>query len=316
MVEDYGGKIHIDATSRLAAGELCPVDLVVSAQSGISGVLPTIAALQAGLDVALANKETIVTAGEWVMEICRRSGSKLLPVDSEHSAISQCLASLDSGEVKRLLLTCSGGPFFSRPELDLASISPEQALAHPTWNMGRKISIDSATLMNKGLEIIEARWLFDIQQQKIDVVIHPQSIIHSMVETSDGSVMAQLSHPDMRHPILYALSGGHHWVAPLPILDLTETGSLTFFPPDMKRFPCLKLARDALDAGGTMTAVLNAANEIAVDAFCARKIGFMDIPAVIRTAMDTHQPVPVDGVEVIAEVGLITRKTIAESWSI
>ncbi|MBN1880067.1 1-deoxy-D-xylulose-5-phosphate reductoisomerase [bacterium] len=318
LTEKYGGTITTgqEKIEKLAAGQLVPVDVVVSAQSGISGVRPTIAALEAGVDVALANKETLVTGGEWAVSISRRTGSKLLPVDSEHCAISQCLAGVESAEVNRLILTCSGGPFHNHPDLDLETIPPSRALAHPTWTMGRKISIDSATLMNKGLEIIEARWLFDMPQEKIDVIIHPQSIIHSMVETRDGSVMAQLSTPDMRHPILYALSAGHHWPAPLPALDLTSIGSLTFSTPDTGRFPCLNLARQALIAGGTMTAVLNTANELAVDAYCAGKIGFMDIARVIESAMDAHLPVALNSLETISEVEIWTRSRIASQWAI
>ena len=305
-----------EAIEKLAAGHLAPVDLVVSAQSGTSGVRPTISALEAGVDVALANKETLVTGGEWVVSVCHKSGSRLFPVDSEHSAIARCIAGMDRSEIKNLVLTCSGGPFFFRPEIDLEKVTPADALAHPTWSMGRKITIDSATLMNKGLEIIEARWLFDIPQERINIVIHPQSIIHSMVETCDGSMMAQLSVPDMRYPILHALTGGRHVGAPLPVLDLARLGSLTFAAADTGRFPCLGLARQALTAGGTMTAVLNTANEIAVDAFCRNRIGFMDIPRVIESAMAAHQPVAVTGLDVIAEVEIRTARMISTRWPI
>jgi len=257
------------AHNALAAGQLCPADIVVSAVSGTAGLAPTLAAITAGIDVALANKETLVTGGAFVMEKSRETGAQLLPVDSEHAAIHQCLRPVHRDDLNRLILTCSGGPFSSRTDLDLATVTPEMALSHPTWNMGRKITIDSATLMNKGLEIIEARWLFDVPENRIDVVIHRQSMIHSMVETRDGSILAQMSVPDMRHPILYALSGLRHWPCDLPAIDFTSPLEMTFQPPDPHRFPCLELARSALKAGGTMTAVLNTANEIAVDAFSA-----------------------------------------------
>lgn len=317
-VSACGGRLFTgtEAIEKLAAGHLVPVDLVVSAQSGTSGVRPTISALEAGVDVALANKETLVTGGAWVMSICHKSGSRLFPVDSEHSAIARCIAGMDRSEIKNLVLTCSGGPFFFRPEIDLEKVTPADALAHPTWNMGRKITIDSATLMNKGLEIIEARWLFDIPQERINVVIHPQSIIHSMVETFDGSMMAQLSVPDMRYPILHALTGGRHVSAPLPALDLARLGSLTFAAADTGRFPCLELARQALKAGGTMTAVLNTANEIAIDAFCRGRIGFMDIPRVIESAMAVHQPLQVSGLDVISEVEIRTARMISTRWPV
>jgi 1-deoxy-D-xylulose-5-phosphate reductoisomerase len=308
--------VGTEALESLAEGGLCETDLVVSAQSGTSGIIPSVAAINAGIDIALANKETLVTGGEWVMKRSTRSGSRILPVDSEHSAIYQCLQSLCREDVRRLILTCSGGPFNSQPDLDLNSVTPARALAHPTWNMGRKISIDSATLMNKGLEIIEARWLFDMPQEWIDVVIHPQSIIHSMVETQDGSVLAQMSEPDMRHPIAYALSGGRHRKAALPSLDLVSTSPLTFSHPDTSRFPCLNLARSALWEGGTMPAVLNTADEVAVDAFCDGKIAFTDIPRVIAFAMDKHKPEPLTGIDLIAAVDEWTRGVIRSEWGL
>ncbi|MGB3975391.1 MAG: 1-deoxy-D-xylulose-5-phosphate reductoisomerase [bacterium] len=313
-IKNFGLGQH--ALQALAGGQMCEVDLVVSAQSGTSGIIPTVAAIEAGIDVALANKETLVTGGEWVMALHKRSGSRIIPVDSEHSAIYQCLQSLDREDIDRLVLTCSGGPFSAQPELDLNTITPKHALAHPTWNMGGKITIDSATLMNKGLEIIEARWLFDIPQKRIDVVIHPQSIIHSLVETLDGSMLAQLSIPDMRHPILYALTGGRHPKADLPKLNLASVGSLTFAKPDTERFPCLNLARYALREGGTMPAVLNTADEIAVNAFRDGKIAFTDIPRVIAFAMEKHSTRPLNGIEVIGAVDAWTKEVIRAGWNL
>jgi 1-deoxy-D-xylulose-5-phosphate reductoisomerase len=303
-----------DALNSLASGQLCPVDLVVSAQSGTSGVMPTIAAIEAGVDVALANKETLVTGGEWVTSLCRLKGSRLLPVDSEHSAILQCLKSIHQEDVQRLILTCSGGPFSSRPEIDLETISPKEALAHPTWNMGRKITIDSATLMNKGLEVIEAHWLFDMPQENIDIVIHPQSLIHSMVETKDGSIMAQLSQPDMRHPILYALTDGRHWETPLPRVNFETLGTISFSAPDLIRFPCLGLAREALRQAGTMPAVLNMANELAVDAFCEGRIRFTDIPCLIESVMEAHNTQPMSGLDAITQAEVWTRERVTSEW--
>lgn len=250
------------------------------------------------------------------MTLRSRTGSRIIPVDSEHSAIYQCLQSLNRNDVSRLILTCSGGPFSSQPDLDLNTITPEHALAHPTWDMGRKITIDSATLMNKGLEIIEARWLFDIPQERIDVVIHPQSIVHSLVETLDGSMLAQLSIPDMRHPILYALTGGRHPKADLPKLDLPSIRTLTFAKPDTERFPCLNLARIALREGGTMPAVLNTADEIAVKAFCDGKITFTDISRVIAFAMEKHTVKPLTGIDVIAAVDEWTQDVIRSEWNL
>ncbi|MBN1295153.1 1-deoxy-D-xylulose-5-phosphate reductoisomerase [bacterium] len=299
----------------LARGDFCPVDIVVSAVSGTAGLIPTLAAIDAGISVALANKETLVTGGEYVIDRCRKSGSHLLPIDSEHSAISQCLAGLHRDDVSHLILTCSGGPFTRQPEIDLETVTPAMALAHPTWNMGKKISIDSATLMNKGLEIIEAHWLFDIPENRIGVVIHPQSIVHSMVVCQDGSVMANMGRPDMRHPILYALSGGYHWACDLPRLDFTQPLDLAFAPPDTDRFPCLGLARRVLQAGGTMPAVLNAADEWAVDAFCRGEIAFTSIPEVIDSVLQAHDSRPLESLEIIREVERWTLDWIRKEWS-
>ncbi|HSE93446.1 MAG TPA: 1-deoxy-D-xylulose-5-phosphate reductoisomerase [Methylomirabilota bacterium] len=261
-------------------------DMVVSALVGGAGLLPTMAAIEAGRPVALANKETLVMAGALMTAAARRRGVPLLPVDSEHSAIFQCLVGHDRGAVHRILLTASGGPFRELPKERFAHVTVEDALRHPTWKMGAKITIDSATLMNKGFEVIEARWLFDLEPHRVQVLVHPQSIVHSMVEYIDGSVIAQLGVPDMGVPILYALTYPERRPAPAPRLDLTRTGPLTFFPPDEARFPCLGLARAALERGGAAPVVLNAANEVAVAAFLERKIGFARIPELIGRALD------------------------------
>jgi len=260
-------------------------DIVVSALVGGAGLLPTMAAIEAGRAVALANKETLVMAGALMTAAARRRGVPLLPVDSEHSAIFQCLVGHDRAAVHRILLTASGGPFRELPADRFAHVTVEDALRHPTWKMGAKITIDSATLMNKGLEVIEARWLFDVEPDRVQVLVHPQSIVHSMVEYIDGSVMAQLGVADMGVPILYALTYPERRPAPAARLDLTRTGPLTFFEPDLQRFPCLGLARTALETGGAAPVVLNAANEVAVAAFLDRRIGFARIPELIERAL-------------------------------
>jgi 1-deoxy-D-xylulose-5-phosphate reductoisomerase len=263
-------------------------DVVVSALVGGAGLLPTLAAIRAGRTVALANKETLVMAGALMTAAAREYGVALLPVDSEHSAIFQCLAGGRVSEVKRLVLTASGGPFARLSAEALEGVTVAQALQHPTWRMGAKITIDSATLMNKGLEVIEAHWLFGMPFGRVDVVIHPQSIVHSMVEFIDGSVLAQLGMPDMGIPILYALSHPYRLPGPAPTLDLVRIGALTFDAPDVARFPCLRLARDAGMAGGAAPVVLNAANEVAVASFLDGGCGFMDIPRLIGEALDRH----------------------------
>ncbi len=268
------------------------LDLLVSAVVGAAGLRPTLAAIREGTDIALANKEIVVMAGEILVAEAAAAGVKILPVDSEHSAIFQCLQGVNPADVKRLILTASGGPLAKLSLTELQQVTKKQALSHPTWQMGKKISVDSATLMNKGLEVLEAHWFFGQPIDKIDVLIHPQSIIHSMVEMRDGSVMAQLGIPDMRLPILYALSYPERWDGVLPPLDLTRVGSLTFSQPDLERFPCLGYAYEAAKAGGTMPAVLNAANEVAVGAFLKDEIALTDIPYLARCAMEQHQPKP------------------------
>jgi 1-deoxy-D-xylulose-5-phosphate reductoisomerase len=265
-----------------------PADIVVSALVGAAGLVPTLAAIRAGRTIALANKETLVMAGALMTRAAREHGVRLLPVDSEHSALFQCLAGAAPREVRRLVLTASGGPFrgWSRPALEGVTI--EQALRHPTWRMGAKITIDSATLMNKGLEVLEAHWLFDVPFERIDVVVHPQSIVHSMVEFVDRSVLAQLGMPDMGIPILYALTYPERLACPAPALDLVTLGTLTFEAPDESAFPCLGLARQAGQAGGAAPLILNAANEVAVAGFLAGRCGFMDVPRLIGDALDAH----------------------------
>jgi 1-deoxy-D-xylulose-5-phosphate reductoisomerase len=262
-----------------------PSDIVVSALVGGAGLLPTMAAIRAGRTVALANKETLVMAGELMTRAARERGIALLPVDSEHSAVFQCLAGHSRRDVHRVVLTASGGPFREVAAERLATVTVADALRHPTWKMGAKITIDSATLMNKGLEVIEARWLFDVAPERVHVVVHPQSIVHSMVEYIDGSVIAQLGVADMGVPILYALTYPERRPAPAPRLDLTAVGALTFFEPDVKKFPCLRLAREALEQGGGAPVVLNAANEIAVAAFLEGRIAFTAIADVIERTL-------------------------------
>ncbi len=264
------------------------VDIVLCASAGTAGLEAVLAAIEAGKTIALANKEVLVMAGELVTDAARRRGVSILPVDSEHNAIHQCLHGRGLAEVRRLILTASGGPFRELTPGDLERVGPEAALRHPTWQMGRKITIDSATLMNKGLEVIEAHWLFGVGADRIDVVIHPQSIVHSLVELTDGSMIAQLGITDMRLPIQYACSYPDRWETTLPTLDLTRMGKLEFHEPAHDRFPCLALAYRALRTGGSLPVVLNAANEVAVEAFLDAKLGFTAIPRVIEKTMNAH----------------------------
>ena len=283
--------------------------MVLSAIVGAAGLLPTLDAIEAGKDIALANKETMVMAGRIVTEKARNRGVRILPVDSEHSAIFQCLRGHQRDEVRRIILTASGGPFLRSPLEKLAVVTVEDALRHPNWVMGKKITIDSASMMNKGLEVIEARWLFDADIEKIEVVIHPQSIIHSMVEYVDGSVIAQLGVPDMKGPISYALFYPGRCPGGLARLDLLKVGTLEFLPPDFERFPCLRLACEAGRTGGTMPAVMNAANEVTVSAFIEGKIGFMDIPAVISQTMTQHRVQKMESLDDVMEADRWARKT-------
>lgn len=281
----------------LCQAATCPgVNLVVSAVVGSIGLLPTIRAAEAGIDIALANKETLVMAGELVIRSQQPELGRVIPVDSEHNAIFQVMHGHQRSTLRRILLTASGGPFRKWPLDAMHQITVDEALNHPNWKMGRKISVDSATMMNKGLEIIEAHHLFHVPVDQVQVVVHPQSIIHSMVEFHDGSVLAQLGIPDMRIPISYALAYPERLPNNLPSLDLFDVQSLDFYPPDLKRFPCLRLATDAAHEGGTMPAVLNAANEVAVQAFLDGAISFLDIPVIIDITMSNHIPVPIEDV--------------------
>jgi 1-deoxy-D-xylulose-5-phosphate reductoisomerase len=264
------------------------VDIVVSGAVGAAGLLPTWVAVQAGKTVALANKESMVLAGELLSKTAAATGARIIPIDSEHSAIDQCLRSGRRHEVRRLILTASGGPFRNTSVEEFAQITPEDALNHPTWRMGRRITIDSATLMNKGLEVIEARWLFDIPETQISILVHPQSLVHSMVEFVDGSVVAQLGTTDMRQPIQYALTYPERLQSCVPGLDWSTAGKLEFASPDPEKFPCIRLAFAAIQQGGTAPAVLNAADEVAVRAFLDRQIAFTDIPRLIEETLNAH----------------------------
>jgi len=285
------------------------VDTVISAMTGAAGLVPTYAAIKAGKDIALANKETIVMAGPLVMDKAKKQGVSILPIDSEHSAILQSLQGHSREDLRRIILTASGGPFRDLPLEKMERVTPAQALNHPTWNMGPKISIDSATMMNKGLEVIEAKWFFDLRIDQINIVIHPQSIIHSMVEYRDGSIIAQLGIPDMITPISYALSHPRHFDTHLPSLNLNEIGMLSFEKPDMNRFKCLELAIRAAEIGGNMPAVLNGANEIAVDSFLKGEIGFLQIPLLIGKTMEANKSFPIHTIQDVLEVDTWARDT-------
>ena len=278
------------------------VDLVLCASSGTAALDAVLAAIEAGKSIALANKEVLVMAGRLVMDLARRRGVSILPVDSEHNAIHQCLHGRRAEEVRRVILTASGGPFREWPVDALDEVTPQDALQHPTWNMGPKITVDSATLMNKGLEVIEAHWLFGVPADSIDVVVHPQSIVHSMVELRDGAVIAQLGVADMRLPIQYAFSYPERWDATLPSLDLARCGRLDFSRPDEDRFPCLGLAYRALRAEGASPVVLNAANEVAVEAFLDNRLAFTAIPKVIARVLDAQEASGTSVPDTLAEV--------------
>jgi 1-deoxy-D-xylulose-5-phosphate reductoisomerase len=278
------------------------VEMVVLAVVGSIGILPLLAAIEGGRDVALANKESMVTAGEIIVKKAQQKGVAILPIDSEHSAIFQALGSKMGGEgVKRIILTASGGPFYTLPVEAFKKVTPQEALNHPVWDMGPKISVDSATLMNKGLEVIEAHWFFRVPPERIEVLIHTQGVVHSLVEYVDSSIIAQLSCPDMRIPIAYALSYPKRLAMELPVLNLVELNHLSFEPPDVEKFPSLKLAYQALETGGTLPAVLNAANEVAVGAFLQGRIGFDQIPSVVASTMNGHKATPLREVEAALE---------------
>lgn len=286
----YQGRIFAGDEGNRKVATVARADMVVSAVVGAVGLLPTLDAIKAGKDIGLANKETLVMAGRLIMEAVQENGVRLLPIDSEHSAIFQALEAGRREDVSQILLTASGGPFRTLAADSFENITPAQALAHPNWDMGRKISIDSATLMNKGLEVIEARWLFDVGTDRIRVVVHPESIVHSLVEYIDGSVVAQLGIPDMRIPIAYALSYPERMNLGLSRLSLSQCGNLSFEKPDYARFPALQMAFDALEQGGVKPAVLNAANEVAVEAFLSERIGFTDIADTVAVALAAIEP--------------------------
>lgn len=312
--------------ARVLAGEagLCEVsahpevDAVMAAIVGAAGLKPTLAAVEAGKRVLLANKEALVMSGALFMDAVRASGAVLLPIDSEHNAIFQCMPAdyargLGEVGVRRILLTASGGPFRETPLEQLAQVSPEQACAHPNWSMGRKISVDSASMMNKGLELIEACWLFDAPPSKVEVVIHPQSVIHSLVDYIDGSVLAQLGNPDMRTPIAHALAWPQRIDSGVSPLDLFSIARLDFSAPDEQRFPCLRLARQAAEAGGSAPAMLNAANEVAVAAFLERRIRFTDIPVIIDDVLNRETSAPVESLDAVLAADQCARSA-AQAW--
>ncbi len=307
----YSGKPYIG----IGVAGLCEVavceeaEIVIGAVVGALGLLPTYRALEAGRRVALANKETLVIAGELMTRAAEKSGAELLPVDSEHNALHQCLRGEKHSEVKRLILTASGGPFRTASKEEIENATRAAALKHPTWRMGDKITIDSATMMNKGLEVIEAHWLFNRTPDEISIVVHPQSVVHSLVEMVDGSVIAQLGVTDMRHAIQYALTYPARQPSELPPLNLATCGTLEFYEPDTDRFPCITLAYQALRVGGTMPAVLNAANEIAVAAFLAERINFGQISRLIRAACEAHTAQPVHDLETV-----LAADTWARAW--
>ena len=306
-------EVYSGAEGLVKMATLPGADIVLIAIVGTAGLQPALAAIRAGKDIAVASKEILVMAGEIVMREARENGVRVLAVDSEHSAIFQCLDGKPANSVRNLWLTASGGPFRSTPKADFAGITVDRALKHPSWVMGKKITIDSATLFNKGLEMIEARWLFDIEMARVKVVVHPQSVVHSMVEFVDGSIIAQLSTPDMCLPIQYALTYPERAASDRVQTNLAKLGSLTFEEPDVERFPSLGLARRAGEVGGTLPAVLNAANEIAVDAFVNGRISFLEIASVVRQTMDRHETASHPGLDEILEADRWARNEAA-SW--
>jgi 1-deoxy-D-xylulose-5-phosphate reductoisomerase len=308
LVGDVRTKVVHGPEGAIEAARAEGADVVVSAITGMSGFRPTLAAVRAGRRVALANKESMVVGGALIVREAARSGARLIPVDSEHSGVFQCLAGTKRRHIRKVILTASGGPFLETPLADLAKKTPEEALRHPRWTMGRKVTIDSATLMNKGLELIEARWLFDLEPSRLDVLIHPQSAVHALVEMTDGSVLAQLGPADMRLPIQYALTWPERRDTALPGLDLARTERLEFLPVDERRYPLFGLARRALAEGGSLPVALNAANEVAVAAFLEKRISFTEIAAVVARVLDGHRTGPADTVEAIDDIDARARR--------
>lgn len=304
----FEGEILCGREGVIEAASRCDNDLVLSSLVGFAGVRPTLAAIQQGTNIALANKETLVSAGRVITDAAKENGVKLLAVDSEHSAILQCLAGESKDEIEKLILTASGGPFLRTPLEEFESLTVEQALDHPNWDMGAKITIDSATMMNKGFEIIEAYWLFDIDINNIDVIIHPQSIIHSMVQFIDGSVKAQMGVPDMKIPIAYALTYPQRFKSDFERMDLSKIATLEFIKPDFERFRCLKLAYDSIEMGGSAPAALNAANEIAVQAFLKKEIAFLDIPRSIEYVINKMDTITNPSIDDIIEIDKNARE--------
>ena len=301
-------RIEFGESGLIAVAEHDAAEMLVSATVGAVGLVPTLRAIEAGKRVALANKETLVIAGELMTAAAERSGAEILPVDSEHNAIHECLRGEQKSEVKRLILTASGGPFRDKTELQIKNATRDEALAHPNWDMGEKITIDSATLMNKGFEMIEAKSLFGFNADEISVIVHPQSIVHSMVEMIDGSIIAQMGVTDMRHAIQYALTYPERRQSDLPPLDLSALSRLDFAEPDLERFPCLQLAYEAIKAGGTMPSALNAANEVSVQAFLDGKIKLNEIAQVNAGVMQAHSVSAMSGLEAVLQADLWARK--------
>ena len=311
---EFGAKVYSGEEGATRAVEENEADVALVATVGLSGLKPTLAAIRKGMDVALATKEVLVAAGALVTQAASAAGAKLLPVDSEHSAVFQCLQGTDAARsVSRLILTASGGPFLDSPA-DLDSVTPEQALDHPRWKMGPKVTVDSSTMMNKGFEILEARWLFGIPVGRIDVVVHPESVVHSLVEFEDGATLAQLSPPDMRVPIQYALSWPRRLPAERARLDLPALSALTFRAPDERRFPALRLVKEAERAGGTRTAALSAADEVAVERFLAGEIRYTDIVRLVADAVEHAPEIACDSVEAVLEADCAARSR-ARAWT-
>lgn len=308
--KNIGVELLCEKEGLLEVASIGEVDLIVNALVGSVGLEATMRALEAGVSIALANKEVLVMAGELVMREAKNRGLSIFPIDSEHSAIFQCLQGEDLRSVRKIILTASGGPFLYREKSELKQVTVDEALAHPNWSMGKKVTIDSATLMNKGLEVVEARWLFGIEPQRVEVVIHPQSIVHSMVEFIDGSIKAQMGMPDMRIPISYALTYPERWTGNTGWMDFSKVIELEFLPPDTEKFPTLQLAYTALEMGGTAPAVLNGADEVAVDLFLSGKIGFSHIPRVIEEALQRHEVVSRPGIEDIFRADCWARETV------